>query len=208
MRSIFLLTFLTLTTLFANNFILKHDGLIDQRAQDKIKEIGAEVKTKLDANIYVYMTENIGINPNADMKTKVTQMRAFEKDISKNLNGTYALLVLAIDQHHANVIMSENLKSIVDKDTVLDEYVIPLLASKDKNTLFAKTSAAALNGYAHIADTIAASKNIELVSSIGSGGKTASTIWKVFMYSVVLIGILLYTFIILRERKIKKEMKK
>ena len=99
--------------------------------------------------------------------------------------------------------MSKDLESIIDKDDILDGYVIPLLASKDKNTLFAKTSAASLNGYAQIADSIAKNANIKLESSIGSEGKTAGTLWRVFIYTLVVFGIIAYTLIVMRERRYK-----
>jgi hypothetical protein len=105
---------------------------------------------------------------------------------------------------YANILMTDDLKNIIDKDDILDGYVIPLLASKDKNTLFAKTSAAVLNGFAQIADSIAKSKNIKLKSSIGNEGKVAGTIWKMLMYTLVLTGIILYAVIIMREKKYKK----
>jgi ABC-type antimicrobial peptide transport system permease subunit len=101
-------------------------------------------------------------------------------------------------------LLSDDLKDIVDKDDVLGGYVIPLLASKDKNSLMAKASAATLNGYAQIADSIAAYKNIKLKSSIGNEGKVTGTIWKVFMYTMVVTGIVLYVVIIMREKKYKK----
>ncbi len=187
----------------ANVFIIKHDGLIDQRAQGKINEIGTEANTKLNTNIYIYIVENNGINMKKDRESRIKQIRQFDEIIIKKLpnQNNYAILVLSIDQLYANILLSKNLKDIVNKREILDEYVIPLLASKDKNTLFAKTSAAALNGYAQIADSIANSKNIKLDSSIGSGGKTAGTIWKVFMYSLVLFGIIAYAIIVMRQRK-------
>jgi len=55
-----------------------------------------------------------------------------------------------------------------------------------------------------MADSVANSQNIKLESSIGSEGKTAGTIWKVFMYFIVLTGLGLYVIIILKERKYKK----
>jgi len=110
---------------------------------------------------------------------------------------------MALDQMYVNILYSdEKLASIVNKDEILNDYVIPLLASKDKNSLKSKISAAVLNGYAEIADRVAKYKDIELESSIGSSGKVAGTIWKVFMYSVVLVGIVLFTVIIMRERKV------
>ena len=79
--------------------------------------------------------------------------------------------------------------------------MIPLLASKDKNTLYSKVSAATLNGYAAIGDMLAESKEIELESSIGNAGKISGTIWRVFMYTLIVIGLLAYTYAILKRRK-------
>jgi hypothetical protein len=134
-------------------------------------------------------------------------MKQKEQEIISKVQAPYVILAISIDQLYTNILFSDDLKNIIDKDDILDNYVIPLLASKDKNTLFAKTSAATLNGYAQIADSIAASKNIKLNSSIGSEGKTASSLWKVFMYFLVLTGIGAYVMIILKERKYKKGLK-
>jgi hypothetical protein len=196
---------LCFVTLDAKNtqFILAHDGLIDKRAQDKINQIGQEVKEKLNTSVFTYVMENNGIDMELPREQRITQMREYDKKIIEKLGikNNYVVLVLIIDQMYANILVSPNLNNIIDKNDILDGYVVPLLASKDKNTLFAKTSAATLNGYAQIADSIAKSKNIQLDSSIGSSGKTAGTIWKVFMYSVVLFGILAYAYVILRQRK-------
>ncbi len=209
MKLKFLLAFiLVITTLNAqdNKFILLHDGLIDQRAQDKIKQIGTEVQEKLKIDIYVHIIENNSINMDLPRGERIIQMREFDKKVLSKLKQTqnYAVLTLVIDQMYANILMSDNLKNIIDKDDILSGYVIPLLASKDKNSLFAKTSAACLNGYAQIADSLANNKNIKLESSIGSEGKIAATIWKVFMYTLVLFGIGAYTVIIMKQKKVKK----
>jgi len=201
-----LLLSLLFSSLYANQnpYILTHDGLIDQRAQDKILEIGDESKKKLAVNLYIDVKENNGIDPKAPREIRQKLMKAKDAVILKNLQSPYAVLVISVDQLYTNILISEDLKNIIDKDDILDNYVIPLLASKDKNTLFAKTSAAVLNGFAQMADSVANSKDIKLDSSIGSEGKTAGTIWKVFMYTLVLIGIFLYVVIILREKKYKK----
>ena len=195
-----------IATLNADNktFILKHDGLLDQRAQDKINQVGLEVKSKLKTNIYIYIIENNGIDMDISREKRIIKIREFDKKILRDLKGSFAVLILSIDQMYANILLSEDLKDKIDKRDILDGYVIPLLASKDKNTLFAKTSAASLNGYAQIADSLAELKNIKLESSIGSEGKIASTIWRVFMYFIVISGIIAYTIIVLREKKIIK----
>lgn len=192
--------------LFAQSFpfVLTHDGLIDERALNKIKEIGTEVKSKLGVEIYVDVKENNGIDTKLPREDRIKLMREKDAEILKNLKSPYVVLILSIDQAYANILMSKSLEDKIDKNDILDGYVIPLLASKDKNTLFAKTSAATLNGYAQIADSLASSKGIKLDSSIGSEGKTASTLWRVFMYTLVLAGIFLYAIVVLRERKFKK----
>ena len=209
LRLVFLVT-LFITTVMGNQnpYIITHDDLIDQRAQDKILEIGNEAKQKLGINLYVDVKENNGIDRKIERQERIEMMKKVEANLVKDLPTPYAVLTIAVDQTYASILMSDDLKTIIDKDDILDGYVIPLLASKDKNTLFAKTSAACLNGFAQMADSVAKAKNIKLDSSIGSEGKVASTIWKMFMYTLVLGGIILYAIIVMRERKYKKEAQK
>jgi hypothetical protein len=209
MKKIYFLLFITINV-FANQipYILTNSALLDQRAQLKIKQIGDEAKAKLGVNIYVDLKGNNGIDMDLPRAKRVKLMRQKEAQLRQKAKKPYAILTLAIDQMYAGILLSDDLKDIVDKDDVLGGYVIPLLASKDKNSLMAKASAATLNGYAQIADSIAAYKNIKLKSSIGNEGKVTGTIWKVFMYTMVVTGIVLYIVIIMREKKYKKLAKK
>lgn len=184
-------------------YILNTSGLLDPRAFDKITQIGDEVKEKIGVNIYLDIKGDNGISLDLSMKERIKLMKEKEKELVENLVQPYVVLSIALDQQYANIMYAGIQKDSIDKDDILDGYVIPLLAAKDKNTLKSKVSAAAFNGYAQIGDSLAKTKNIELVSSIGSEGKTAGTIWKVFMYTMVLIGIVSYFFIILREKKYK-----
>lgn len=202
-----MLIYLTNMQAIEHAFIISHDGLIDTRAQQKIFEIGRETKVKLNVNLYVDIRKDNGIDIKQDRDIRKKQMKEKEQYLIQDLEKPYVVLSISIDQLYTNILMSNDLQNIIDKDDILDNYVIPLLASKDKNSLFAKTSAAVLNGYAQIADSIANSRNIKLDSSIGSEGKTASTIWKTFMYTLVVFGLVAYVIIILREKKYKKGMK-
>ena len=51
---IFSLLFFLCQNLNAQEFILNDDKLIDIRAKEKINQIGAETKSKLGVNIYIY----------------------------------------------------------------------------------------------------------------------------------------------------------
>lgn len=192
------------------NYILNTGGLIDERAAQKINTIGTEVNTKLGVNIYLDVKGDNGINPDLPLKERIAVMKQKEEElivqVQKDMNQSksFVILTLSLDQKYTNILMSDDVKTIINKNSILDEYVIPLLAAQDKNTLNSKVSAATLNGYAQIADSLATEKNIILESSIGSEGKTASSIWRVFMYTLVVSGIILYFIIIMREKKIKK----
>jgi hypothetical protein len=200
--------FLTLLLFFiptiqasTKRYILSHDELIDPRAIAKINEIGTEVETKTGVKIYLFVKENYGIDDSLSMKEKFEKIKTYENQLLQTINTPYVLLTMSLDQTHLNLFTSPELDSIINKDEILNDYIIPLLASKDKNKLFSKVSAALLNGYAQIGDEIAASQNIKLESSIGSGGKTFGTIWKVFMYFIVVTGLVAYTIAVLKSKK-------
>lgn len=184
-------------------FLLSKDVIIDQRALSKITEIGNEVKSKLGVNIYIYAKTKLSQTEIKDIDKRIKIIKDTESKLIEDLKGSYVLMTIALDFTHVNIIPSDDIKDLIDKDDILNGYVIPLLASKDKNTLYAKTSAAVLNGYAQIGDVLAESKGIKLQSSIGSGGKAAGTMWKMFMYTMVFGGIILYTIAILRQKKLK-----
>ena len=186
---------------FAQNYILNDDGLIDDRAKEKILQIGNEVKSKLGVNLYVYAKSNLGLDANVKTKERIEYIKEFETNIINTLEAPYVLLTIFVEDTHVNLLFTESLKKAIDKDDILDGYVVPLLASKDKNTIFSKVSAATLNGYAAIADNIASSKDIKLESSIGNEGKISSTIWRVLMYFLIISGLLAYTYAVLRKRK-------
>ena len=169
--------------------------------KEKIKEIGNEVKTKLGINIYIHVKGTLGLEPNLPTKDKIEFIKSYEENILKNIENPYVILTIALEETHVNLYFSENLKEIINKNDILNEYVVPLLASKDKNTLPSKISAASLNGYSAIADSLASSKNIVLETNIGNEGKVSSTIWRVFVYFLVISGLLAYTYAVLKKRK-------
>ncbi len=198
---IFSLLFFLSQNLFASNFILNDDGLMDPRAIEKIDQIGLETKSKLNVNVYIYVKKSLGLPDKVDSKVKFDAIKKFENDVIKDMKGSYVLIITSIEDMHINLFESDDLKEIISKDDILDGYIIPLLASKDKNSLYAKVSAAMLNGYAAVSDTIAESRDMKLDSSIGSQGIVSSTIWRVFMYTLIVGGLLLYIYAMLKRRK-------
>jgi hypothetical protein len=145
-----LLLFLS-QNIFAQNFILNDDGLIDDRAKEKIEQIGAEINSKLGVNVYVYVKSTLGLNADIKTKEKIEFIKTYESSIIQKLNSQYVLLTIFVEDTHVNILASDDIKNIIDKNDILNGYVVPLLASKDKNTLFSKVSASTLNGYSAIA---------------------------------------------------------
>jgi len=190
-------------SLFANaNYLLKSDVLMDDRSVVKINEIGHEVFAKTGVNIYIHAKNTYSLSKSESIKEKFTNIKEYENNLLKELTKPYVLLTFSLQDTHVNLIQSKSLNNIVDKNEVLNSYVIPLLASKDKNSTLSKVSAALLNGYDEIASQVSKSKGLDsLDSALSDSGKTFSTIWKVFMYTLVLIGVLSYTVIVLRSKK-------
>ncbi|MDD3475642.1 MAG: 3-dehydroquinate dehydratase [Sulfurimonas sp.] len=96
------------------------------------------------------------------------------------------------------------------KDT-LSNYggtIIPLLAQKSKDEeLLGKYSGSMFNGYADIAEQIAASKGVVLKNAVGSVNQQSIFFVKLFFYGFIFYGIFLYIKRKLYLRKQKNETK-
>jgi len=184
-----------------SKFILEGNKNIDPRAIEKIDTMGSELFVKTGVNVYIYAVERYANKKHKDTKSKIEFIKSFESNITKDLKDPFALLTVSVEDQHVNIIYSDELKSAIDRENILDRNIIPLLISKDKNSVYAKMSAALLNGYAAITDSIADSKGLKLDSSIGSEGTTFSAIWRVFMYTIISIGLLFYFYALYKGRK-------
>ena len=184
-----------------SRFILEGKQNIDPRAIEKIDAMGSELFVKTGVSVYIYATDRYANKYHDDTKSKMEFIKSFEENITKDLKEPFVLLSVSVEDTHINIRYSDDLKGAIDRDDILDNNIIPVLASKDKNSVYAKMSAALLNGYAAITDSIAESKGLTLESSIGSGGTTFSAIWRVFMYFIIVTGLLAYTYAVLKSRK-------
>ena len=185
----------------SSRFILSGAKMIDPRSIAKIDEMGSELLSKTGISVYIYAKERYSDIEIKSRKSKMEFIKSYESNITTKLKNPFVLLTISLEDTHINLLMSTDLKEIVDKDDILDKYTIPLLASKDKNSMYAKVSAALFNGYAAITDKIAKERGIELKSSIGSVGTVTSTIYRVVMYTILIIGLILYTIAVLKSKK-------
>lgn len=184
-----------------SRYILEGEKNLDPRAIEKIDAMGSELFVKTGVSVYIYATERYQNIKFDNIKSKMAFIKSFEEDIIKDLKNPFVLLSVSVEDTHINIRSSDELTKVIDRDDILDNNIIPVLASKDKNSVYAKMSAALLNGYAAITDSVAESKGLVLESSIGSGGTTFSAIWRVFMYFIIVTGLLAYTYAVLKSRK-------
>ena len=195
------LSIVALQKLSASQYVLLDETNMNPKAIEKISQIGAELHAKTNSNIYIYARESFGFPSTLSMEEKFKFIKNTENSIMSKQSGSYVIMMISLQDTYSNLLISKDLQSVINKDSILNDYVIPLLASHDKNSLNSKVSAAILNGYAEVADRIAKSKGVALESSIGSSGTQASTIWKVFMYTMVIGGLILYTVAVMRSKK-------
>ncbi len=169
-----------------------NQNIIKQHAYDKISEISSELYSKTGVSIVAHLVESTGVN-----------IVEYEKNISKNLKPPYVILVLSVKDQKVDLLVSPDLKSVIDKNEILNTFIIPLLTSQDQNTLDTKYSAAILNGIAEIADEIASSKNIKLDSSIGSESRNFMQGLRVLFYGIIVVSLGIYFYRIYQRRSAK-----
>jgi len=185
-----------------SRFILEGKELIDPRTIQKIDEMGKELFEKTGVNVYIYTKKSYFDVEIKDKKERFLHIKEYEKRIIENIEQPYVLISMAVEDMHVNMFNSKDLDSIINRDKILDRDIIPLLASHGKNSLYAKVSAALLNGYGEIADEVAMNlKGITLDSSIESGASTFKEFWRYFMYSLVLFGLLAYIYAMRKGKK-------
>lgn len=184
-----------------SRFIVHGKESIDPRTENKIDEIGDELFVKTGINLYIYASINLTSKEFSDIKSKMEFIKSFEHNLTQKLDNPFTLLTLSFNEQYVNILSSDNLKSSYNKDDILDGYIIPILASHDKNSLESKLSLALLNGYSELADELAKSKGAELKSTLKGNGRTFAKYWKIFMYITVLGGLIFYFYGLLQSKK-------
>jgi len=185
-----------------SRFILEGKELIDPRTIQKIDEMGKELFEKTGVNVYIYTKKSYLQKEVKDKKERYLLIKAYEEQILTEVKKPYVLISVAVDDMHINMFNSEDLDNVIDKDRILDRAIIPILVSKDKNSVYSKLSVALLNGYGEIVDRVAMElKGIKLNSSIESGASAFKEFWRYFMYFLVLTGLFAYIYAMRKGRK-------
>jgi hypothetical protein len=170
---------------------LLNEKVIMESANIKINDMITELYSKTNTSIVVHLKEKL---PDGNILN-------YEKNISATLQKPYVLIVFAGKEQKVDIVVSDDLKNVIDRNKILNTYIIPILGAEDKNSLEAKYSAAVLNGVAEMADEIAESKGIKLNSSIGSESKNFIQGLRVVFYGIIFGAIVIYAYMAYKRRR-------
>jgi len=167
---------------------------VNSRAIGEIEKIGTELKEKSGISAYICIKKSIGHE----------KIKIFEKNLTKNIKGSYILLTLALKQQKVDITTSQDIKKLIDIDAILSPFtgtIIPILTSRKTKD---KYSAAVLNGYADITDRVASKLNIKLKSGIGDTNRILVDILRIIIYGSFLYFIIVYSVKKYKYRKKRK----
>ncbi len=183
----FALLALLLPLLLNATHILKND-LLNPEASKLIEEMGNELFEKTAINGYVVAT-----NENFSEKFNLV---IYSKKYEDNMSKPYVMLIFAPNAiitaksetkgRVALIPSSKELAKLYDKSDVMDA-TIDVVAVQDKNTKEDKYNIGIVQGFSELADQIAASKNIEMTTTLPNETKIIVGILRV----IVMIGALL-----------------
>jgi hypothetical protein len=188
-RRSFLLFLLLGVFAFAKSEII-NQNIVKQSSLDKITEISNELYLKTGVSIVAHLVENTNGG-----------IVAYENNISSKLTSPYVLIVFSGKEQKVDIVVSPDLQKVVNKNEILNTFIIPILAAEDKNSVDTKYSAAMLNGIAEIADEVADSKHIKLNSSIGSESRHFMQGLRVLFYGIIFISLGIYFYMAYKRRR-------
>lgn len=158
--------------------VLENQNILSPAVSDKIAVLGEELASKSGVFAGVAVYESLG---SKTLKEAAAQL---------NLTPPYALLMLAKAEHKVEIFADPETLKLFDKEKILSPYpssgsILPILASKNGKDIF---NAAVLNGYADLAEQIAAGKGVSLQNAIGNQNRLTLDAFRIFIYgSIVLV---------------------
>lgn len=162
---------ISLSQILADDIVLVNQNIISDQVAGKIKIIGEELLDK--TGIYV----GLGVFENLSGKSLT------EKFDELSLKPPYAFLMLAKSEKKVEIFADYQTLKLFDKEGILSPYpnsgsILPILTSKHGRDIY---NAAMLNGYADLAEQIAASKGLKLENGVGSSNRIFLEIIRFFV---------------------------
>ncbi len=210
---------LTLIILFSFSlkaeYLYKDDVVKNPNFAEQINAIGSELKAKTGVSLYLVMVRDLEENQTiaefekqiaAELKEPAVIMTFIEL---KQKVDILARPVSLYEHFNKQQVLSPNatfIGAVVSAVMFARSYdeaeelisnrggtILPILAEKAKgDDIVSKYSVAMYNGYADVAEQIAAHRGVTLSSSAGSGSKNFIDILRVIFYGIILYAIILY----------------
>lgn len=219
---------LILLTLFSQNllanFLYKDDVAHNDLFADQIEKYGQELFDKTGVSLYLVMVRDLEQNQSTADFEKTLALELKEPfvvltfvELQKKVD-IFARPVSLYKDFDKQQILSPNASfagafvSAIMFARNWDEYkeflshsggtILPILADRAKGgDIVKKYTVAMYNGYADIADQIAASRGVKLSSSAGNEGKLFLDLLRMVFYGMILYAFILFIRMKMRKRK-------
>ena len=211
------------TSLFAQ-YLYKDELIFNPAFNAEVEKLGSELYQKTGISLRLVMLKEL---------PKGISIVDYEKELIKDFNSPTILLTFSEMDSKVDIYANQrSLYEYFDKKQVLSPVsspvqafiiallnmdfsdmssggtILPLLAQKAKEgELLGKYSGSMFNGYADIAEQIAASKEVVLENAVGNANQTSIFLVKVLFYGFIVYGIFLYIKRKLYIRREKNESK-
>ena len=191
-----LLVLLFSSFLFAqNSYILNNESVIIDKAAEKIEKMCREIDEKTGVGVYTSAVKSL----------QGATIGQYAQTLTQDLKAPYILLAMAVNEQQIEMVMSPEVSKYIDKDEILDEYIIPILVSHNKNASpEQKFSAALFNGIAETTDQIAGEHNIVFANSVGSESKNFYEGIMLVIKLMLLFTVAVLVYIYLSSKKEKQ----
>lgn len=196
-------------------FLYKDDVVKNPKFTLQIESIGSELKAKTGISLYLVMVRDLDKNESiSDFEKRITSevngsavIMTFvelkkEVDILARPTSLYnnfdKAQVLSPNATFIGAVVSTIMfaRSFDDAKELLSNSggtILPILAERAKGAdIVSKYSVGMYNGYADVAEQIAASKGKTLSSSAGTGSQTFIDILRLIFYSIILYALYVY----------------
>lgn len=215
-RGLAALTFIVFSALSLNaEYLYKDDVVKNPHFAEQINAIGAELKAKTGVSLYLVMVRDLEENQSiADFEKQLASELDEPAVIMTFIELKQKVDILArpvslYEHFNKQQVLSPNatfIGSVVSAVMFARSYdeakelianrggtILPILAERAKgDDIVSKYSVAMFNGYADVAEQIAAHKGATLSSSAGSGSKNFINILRVIFYGIILYAIIFY----------------
>lgn len=186
-----ILSFFLPFLIFANDFVIGDRDLINQKTFSLINQIGEEFFQKTNISAYVLLY---------DENLSKEKRQEYLRQISSNLFQPFILLYFFKQDKKIDFLMTQELKDTIDVDMIYKDYIVPLLPLKKSEVLDqGRISAIVLNGYSHLIDSMADSRDVKIFSNIVDKqgellAKIARSAIKIMLFILAVFVIWFYIF--------------